>query len=518
MMKWKNIRKVVFLTVLIVAGFYLTCDRVFAAEWKQQESSLETGITDAAEDTVRTDIRDLGEETPKDEEGGEGSADSGNMTVFSIDNRNLYSGMDKTYTKGYVPKVKKGKAVIVLPLLANVKIKGGRIKSTLNLGDAETIPFVQKNYEKDISLKKHKIGREGKKKECFLIAYTLDLKKKRYNGAYPVIITVSAQDEQGNEVRQDFTVYVTITDGSDMDTAEGTQTDETENPQFAPKVIVESYTFSKETIASGDSFTVKITLKNTSKTDTVKNMLVTAAPTEQIEMKSKSDSVYVEELQTQKTCEVTYELAIHSTALQGQYSVPITLDYADSKGTTYMGQGSVKIMVELPVKIEIDPVAAPEEIQMGETIELQIQVMNLGKGRIYNVRAVVEADGLRADQTAFIGDIEAGSALSGSIEVTAEGLSGDTLYGKTQGTVIFYYEDETGKEMSEEKVFETVIISPLDEKKWEEKPDDTGQWWVIMAVIVMILSGMTGALCARKFWHAQSLKKDMEEMKNYENS
>lgn len=518
MMKWKNFSKVVFLTVLIAAGFYLTCDRVFAAEWKQQESSLGTGIADAANDTVKTDMKALGEETPKDEEGGEGSADSGNMTVFSIDNRNLYSGMDKTYSKGYVPKVEKGKAVIVLPLLANTKIKGDRIKSTLNLGEAETIPFVQKNYEKDIPLKKHKIGREGKKKECFLISYTLDLKRKRYNGGYPVIITVSAQDEQGNEVRQDFTVYVTITDGSDMNTVEGTQTDETENPQFAPKVIVESYTFSKEPIASGDSFTVKIILKNTSKTDTVKNMLVTAAPVEQIEMKSKSDSVYVEELQTQKTCEVTYELSVHSAALQGQYSVPITLDYADGKGTTYTGQGSVKIMVELPVKIEIDTVAVPKEIQMGESVELQTQVMNLGRGKIYNVRAVVEADGLRANQTAFIGDVEAGSALSGSMEVTAEGLSGDTLYGRAQGTVTFYYEDETGKEMSEEQVFETTIVSPLSEKKKEEKPDDTGQWWVIMTVIAIILSGMIGVLSARRFWHVRYLKKDMEEMGKYEDS
>lgn len=513
MMKWKNFRGVVFLAVLMVAGFHSAYNRAFAAELKQQESSSGNGIADDRKDTGKADIRALGEEAAaKDGEAGEDSADSGNMTVFRIDNRNLYTGMDKTYSKGYVPKVKKGKAVIVLPLLANIKLKGDRIKSTLNLGEAETIPFVQKNYERDISLKKHKIGSKGKEKECYLISYTLDLKKKRYNGGYPVIITVSAQDEQGNEVCQDFTVYVMITDGNDMDTGEGTQTDETESPQFAPKVIVDSYTFSKDTIESGDSFTIKIILKNTSKTDTVKNMLVTAAPTEQIEMISKSDSVYVEELQMQKTCEVTYEFGIQSAALQGQYSVPITLDYADSKGTAYTGQGSVKIMVELPVKIEIDPVAVPKEIQMGETVELQTQVMNLGRGRIYNVRAVVEADGLLAKQTAFIGDIEAGSALAGSMEVTAEGLSGDSLYGKTQGTITFYYEDEAGKEMNKEQVFETTIVSPLSEKKEEEKPDDTGQWWVIMAVILMLLSGMIAVLATRKFWHVRFVKRDMEEM------
>lgn len=516
-MKWKNFKGVVFLAALMAAGFQLTDNRVFAAELKQQEGTSEVKMVDYENYVVGTDAGASGEEAAgKDGEDGADVAEAGSMTVFCIDNKNLYADMDKTYQKGYVPKVKGGKAVIVLPLLSKTKLKGNQMKSTVSLGEAENIPFVQKNYEKDVSLKKHKIGSKGKERECYLISYTLDLKKKRYNGSYPVIITVSAQDEQGNEVHQDFTVYVTITDGSDMDTAGDAQTDTTENPQFAPKVIVDSYTFSKDVIQSGDSFAVNITLRNTSKNDMVKNMLVTAAPDEQVEMISKSDSVYVEEIQTQKTCEVTYEFRIHSAAPQGQYSVPITLDYADIKGNSYTGQGTIKIMVELPVKIEIDPIVISKEIQVGETVELQTQVMNLGRGKIYNVRAVVEADGFNTERTAFIGDIEAGSALSGSTEITAVGLSGNSLYGKTQGTVTFYYEDEAGREMHEEKVFETSIMSPLNEKKEEEIPDDTSQWWVIMAVIAGILFGTIGVLAVRKFRYGRSLEKDMEE--KYENS
>ena len=72
--------------------------------------------------------------------------------------------------------------------------------------------------------------------------------------------------------------------------------------------------------------------------------------------------------------------------------------------------------------------------------------------------------------------------------------------------------------MSEEKVFETTIMSPLNEKKEEERPDDTGQWWVIMAVLVVTLLGMAVVLAARKFLHVRSLKKDMDERENDENS
>lgn len=182
-MKRKNFRKIVFLAVFIVAGFHLTYNKVFAAELKKQESTSENKTEDHEGDAAGTGTRVQEEETAgTDGEKGTDATDFGNMTVFSIDNRNRYTGMDKTYSKGYVPTVKKGKAVIVLPLLANIKLKGDRIKSTLNLGEAETIPFVQKNYEKDIPLKKHKIGNKGKEKECYLISYTLDLKKNRYNG------------------------------------------------------------------------------------------------------------------------------------------------------------------------------------------------------------------------------------------------------------------------------------------------------------------------------------------------
>lgn len=440
-----------------------------------------------------------GNETAGDEETGKGAADEGTgVTSLVIDNRHLYTGMDKTYSKGYVPRVKNGKAVIVLPLLAKQKLSGDKITVTLNLGEAEPLPFVRKNYEKEVKLSTHKTGKQNQKRECYLVTYSLDLKKERYNGSYPVVLSVSGEDEAGNEIHQDFTVYVTITDGK---AAEGTADGDSggdaggEEPSFAPKVKVDSYAFSKENVQSGDSFRADITLVNTSKTDMVKNMMVTAAPGEQMELLSKSDSIYVEEVAAGKTCVVSYELKASAAILPGQYNIPITLDYADQKGTVYTVQGNVKVTVEQLVKVEIDPVTVPKEIQLGETVELQAQVMNLGRGKIYNVRAVVEAEGLESVGTAFIGDIEAGNAMPGSTEITATGLSGNSLYGKTGGKITFYYEDEAGNEMWQEQTFETSILSLQSEKK--EEDDDTGQWWLIMAVIVMILSG-TGVFFAVK--------------------
>ena len=73
------------------------------------------------------------------------------------------------------------------------------------------------------------------------------------------------------------------------------------------------------------------------------------------------------------------------------------------------------------------------------------------------------------------------------MELTADGLSGDSLYGTAQGKITFLYEDEAGNEMTQEQPFETSILSPLSDENSGEGADDTKQWWVIMAVITVLI-------------------------------
>ena len=132
-------------------------------------------------------------------------------------------------------------------------------------------------------------------------------------------------------------------------------------------------------------------------------------------------------------------------------------------------------------------------------VTAQVQAMNLGRGEVYNVRAVIEADGLTPEGTLFIGNIEAGKTASGSVKISVSSLSqGASLYGETKGTLTWYYEDESGKEYEETVNFTTTIKTPFSNTV-KETPEATGQWWIIMAaiggillcfVLVMILRGI----------------------------
>lgn len=411
---------------------------------------------------------------------------------LTIDNQNRYEGMEKSYSEGYMPQVKDGGVYLVVPIQANAALQDCCMQVSLNLGDVQNTPFVVKNYERTVYAQQAAVNGGSQTVESYVADFYLDLKADRYNGSYPVTVNVRAADEAGNEIVQEFTVYVTITDGK------MSKEEEAELPVFAPKVMVQSCQFSKNDILAGDKITAEITLINTSKTEPAKNMVVTAAlPAEQFTLTGGSDAVYIDGIPAGKTAKVSYSYQVNAGAPQGQYDLELTMDYADSKGNTCSGSGKVKLSIKQPVQMKFDPLSLEAQVEVGDVVEASVQAMNLGRGRVYNVRAVIEADGLTPQGTLFIGDMEPGSVASASTQITVAGLSeGNSLYGQTEGTVTFYFEDESGQEQTEVITFQTKINSPFSEEKPQE--DESGQWWIIVAIIGGLLVLFAVVVIVRK--------------------
>ena len=421
--------------------------------------------------------------------------------TLKIDDANQYDGMEKPYKDGYVPTNANGSVRIVFPILSEGELKGNTLRAALDLGDAQTAPFVFKNYEKDIKLQTVKVNANTKEVSAYVADFTVDLKKKRTNGSYPVILKVTAKDTKGNPVEQEFTTYVTIADGIDPDatTEETVEPVAEELPTFAPKVMVKSYKYSKSEILPGDEVKADIVLLNTSKENTVKNMTVAVtADTESFTLLSQSDSIYIEKIAPQEETTITFSYRVNAKTAAGQYDFDLAMDYADGDGNTYTTTGKAKIMIGQSSEMQFDALNFPAEVVVADVVEANVQAMNLGRSKIYNVRAEIAADGLKPQGTIFIGDMEAGTAATGSIQVTVSSLSGSKLYGNTEGTVTYYYEDESGKEYTEEATFTTTIKSPFSDQKEETTPDNTNQWWVIMAVVLGCIVVGAGVIIVRK--------------------
>lgn len=366
--------------VILVLSMLLLPKPSYADQDGQQASSLAT----AGDSPQTQDSAFSGQSQDR------GSAGQVSGVRLMIDSQNCYDGMDKAYAEGYVPMVKNGNVYLVVPISSSVPLKGNCLRASLNLGNAETAPFVIKNYEKNISLSQSYVNGGTGTAESYVAAFWLELKADRYNGGYPVTVSVMGEDEAGNEVSQEFTVYVTITDGRDKKEEE-----ETGEKAFLPKVIISSCQFSKTDIHAGDEVTVDITLTNTSRTEPVKDLTAAVSTShEELLLLDESNTAYVESIPPQGTCVVSFRCQTNISAPQGQYGMDLAMNYTDSKSNECSSEGTLHFPISQPLQIQFDTLSIPAVVEVADVVEASVQAMNLGRGKVYHVRAVIEADGL----------------------------------------------------------------------------------------------------------------------------
>lgn len=428
---------------------------------------------------------------------GEGGAAQG--AVLSIDNANVYDGMDKAYKDGYTPTVSNGVATIVIPLIVNPgAVVDGAITVTPGLGEPATSPFVYKNYQKAVSLGNNAVNGGASTVPSYLVRFDLELAAGRVKGVYPVSIDIQGTSG-GNPLQQSFTAYVTITDGKDPDAAEATP-----RPESQPKVIVSGYTVTPSPVNAGEAFTAIVTLQNTSTKKSVQNMTVTvSSDCPNFELQNDSSTILVGKLAKGKTTdiELSYKTDLETPAQR--YNITLAIDYENTDATTLTSSGTVQVAVAQPLKVEMKAPTIPTEVNAGDTMPLKFQVMNMGRGKVYNVRCELAAPGLIPSETAFIGNMEPGSDGEGEMDVfigmknMTEGYEGEDKYGPTSGKITLRYEDGNGQEYtSETDIFTNInppVISPASATQ-EEEPDKASQWWislivggVAIAVLVVVL-------------------------------
>ena len=425
---------------------------------------------------------------------------------LTIDNENIYKDMAKSYSQGYIPSISGGYVTVVLPLLCDGELKDNELRAAVTLGDASSSPFVGKNYEKTISIGTHEVNGGKKTVKSYCISFSLQLKSDRYNGTYPVLVRISGEDTHLEDVTGDFTVFVTITDGKDPNAVPTPEPVKEEEVILGPKILVQSVeaeSLEEEAepgkINAGDKIQVKITLENTSKTEGVENMTVTAgSPGDGFLFTGASDSTYIGNLAAGGKTEIIRTYTVKPETPAGQYEIPVSFDFAYGKGMTGSGSGTARVEIRQPLEMEFSLLQMPAEAVVSDTVEVGVQAINLSRAKAYNVRATIEGDGLSPAGTAFIGDLEGGTAQKVALQVLITGLAqGNSFYGPTEGKITYQYEDGEGTEYSLEETFPLNILSPFSDTP-RQPEDEPGQWWIIMAVIGGAVLLIAVFLAARK--------------------
>lgn len=409
-----------------------------------------------------------------------------------IDSQNLYEGMDKTYSQGYVPHVGDGNAYIIMPLLGQTY--DGRVTVTVDLGATTDNPFILGNYSQTISVK------DG----IYLFDFEIPLASGRKNGAYPVTLTADYLDITGNQARQNFILYVTITDGINADT--GPTKEEVETP----KLYISACEITPETVGGEEAFSVTVTIENIGAIRARSVILTYGSDTAGIVPAQTNNTMHLENIASGKSETASFAFQTTKDVLAGEQSFFVKLDYVDLYGGIYTENRTFFVRVVQPAKMEYDPISIPKQVTSGDTISVPVSVFNTGKSTLRNVVATISGAGLIPTSSVFFGDILPGESGNGEMEfyVGTLSMTDNTTndYGKSNGTYTITYMDDNGEEHKEEMEFSTEIIQPLEDSEDVEEEQTAGQWWISVLVAFAIIAIVVSAIIVTKFSRMMRMK------------
>lgn len=275
-----------------------------------------------------------------------------------------------------------------------------------------------------------------------------------------------------------------------------------------PRVIVTGFTTTPAEVRAGQDFTLTIHLKNTSKASRVQNMLFDLqAPTEGSDEQtmapaflpsSGSSSIYLDGINADGVADIAINLNAKSDLLQKPYSIDLSMKYEDGEGAQIEAASSISIPVKQDARFELSEFEiSPENISVGEEANIMCNLYNLGRIKLYNVKAIFEGPCIEKEEI-FLGNVESGATAS--IDAMIEGKK--AAEGPTKVTMTLSYEDESGKRAENKKEFQILVTEAMEDEMipmMNQMDEQKGFPLIpVIAVIVIIVIAAVAVIIVKR--------------------
>ena len=221
-------------------------------------------------------------------------------------------------------------------------------------------------------------------------------------------------------------------------------------------------------VKAGTNFKLVVHLKNTSKRTAVSNMLFdfqapaagtdAAAEAPAFLPVSGSSTVYLENIAAGGTKDISIELNARADLVQKPYSISLDMKYEDGNAAQYESGSSLAIPVKQEARFEFSRIqASPDTVAVGEESNITCSLYNLGRVKMYNVKARFEGDAIEG-QEQFIGNLDSGS--TGTIDGIVTAV--EESYEESNCRLVLTYEDDAGNVSAVEQEF-TMTVNAAEE-------------------------------------------------------
>lgn len=280
----------------------------------------------------------------------------------------------------------------------------------------------------------------------------------------PLVLLKSPTERVIQSFRLEYASY----SGGSYQSTQDVPIDVSQATAQSPRLLIEEYTTDPEVISPGSTFDLDIEVVNVGGGDAAQvffrlgkdsTSLGPLAPM------GSSNVRYLEKIEAGKAVMVSYKLIADGEAKAGLVAIDVSLEYKDAYGVAREEIVTISLLVVATPYFQVglyDKV--PDEIRVGDSFELPIEIINIGRTSL-NVSTVdVTSEELEIrDGSLYIGPLDGGT--SGSIIATAEALEPGTA----TVTVTISYLDSF---QQPQVVTETMTFDVLENDAPEEEQDD----------------------------------------------
>lgn len=288
-----------------------------------------------------------------------------------------------------------------------------------------------------------------------------------------------------------------------------------------PRVIITGFDTEPKNVYAGDTFTLTLHLKNTSKRTAVSNMQVdlstpsagtdAATTYEAFLPTSGSNTLYVERIGANSTSDISIEMTAKSDLSQKPYAIAVNMAYEDDNYAAFTAKADVSIPVNQDAKFDISSMEVmPSDITVGGQSNVMFSIYNTGKTTLYNVQVKFKGDSVSGGDC-FIGKIDPGG--TGNVDAMVEGVAATM----DDGTVyaVISYENEAGVVTEKEEPLTIFVTEEFyedemayDDMMYEETSGSKTGLIIVIIIVVVIAISVAAVIILRK----RKKKKEQKEL------
>ncbi|MCL2171361.1 MAG: hypothetical protein FWB71_04350 [Defluviitaleaceae bacterium] len=285
-----------------------------------------------------------------------------------------------------------------------------------------------------------------------------------------------------------------------------------------PRIIVSNHTVEPMIVMANSEFDLFLTFQNTHSSRTISNIRVNMQVLGQgtaaggggvfVPIGGASNTFHIEEIAPRETYDRHIRMSVIPIAEPRNHIITITFQYEDDAGNPHTAVEEIGVNVRQNSRVEIGHILVQDTWMLGMPSMIDFVVHNSGRSRVYNVRSVIEVDGIVQSDHMF-GNINSGMGDFYWGQLTSH------MPGQSSVRIIISFEDEVGNlhEIIREYPINVIQMDwgdgggggpiwgdPGDRWPWDDYPYDEeggffanfiGSVWMWVAIGVIACGGIT---------------------------